>query len=42
MKFYPFGNTVYEAEMRLKTRMALFWTIVIVCGVLAVSKLLCG
>jgi len=39
--FYPLGNTTYEGEMRLKTRMALFWVVVIVGGVLFLSKLLC-
>jgi len=39
--FYPLGNTTYEAEMRLKTRMAGFWAVVVVAGVLLASRLLC-
>lgn len=39
--FYPLGNTTYEAEMRLKTRMAVLWTAMIVVGVLVVSRFLC-
>ncbi len=39
--FYPLGNTSYEAEMRIKTRMALVWIMLFVAATLLVSRMLC-